>query len=87
MCTKEITFRYLMVITKGWNPKRQFKILEERAARIRENQATFQAIEEEKNQTEHTPIPSGSQGVNQPDSPVASHHSGTRRSVTKSHHS
>ncbi|MBW0482815.1 hypothetical protein O181_022530 [Austropuccinia psidii MF-1] len=30
-------------------------------------------------------IPSGSEGVYQPNSPVASHHSGTRRSVANSH--
>ncbi|MBW0515124.1 hypothetical protein O181_054839 [Austropuccinia psidii MF-1] len=76
-----------MVITKGWNPRRHFKLLEERATRIRENKATIQAIKEQLNQTEPTLIPSGSQGVNQPDSPVASCHSGRNRSVTKSHHS
>ncbi|MBW0514727.1 hypothetical protein O181_054442 [Austropuccinia psidii MF-1] len=37
-----------------------------RAARIRENQATTQAIEEHLNQKEHTLIPSGSQGVDKP---------------------
>ncbi|MBW0489085.1 hypothetical protein O181_028800 [Austropuccinia psidii MF-1] len=64
-----------MVITKGWNSNRQFKPLEERATRIRENQATIQAIEERLNQTEPTMIPSGSQGADQPNSPVAkSHH-------------
>ncbi|MBW0540370.1 hypothetical protein O181_080085 [Austropuccinia psidii MF-1] len=36
-----------MVITKGWNPTRKFRILEERETRIRENQATIQAIEEQ----------------------------------------
>ncbi|MBW0474324.1 hypothetical protein O181_014039 [Austropuccinia psidii MF-1] len=83
----EIPFKYLMIITKGWNPNRQFKLLEERATRIRENQSTIQAIEEQLNQTEPTIIPSGSQGVNQPDSPVAPHHLARSRSVTKSHHS
>ncbi|MBW0577567.1 hypothetical protein O181_117282 [Austropuccinia psidii MF-1] len=34
-----------MVITKGWNPTRKFRLLETRANRIRENQATIQAIE------------------------------------------
>ncbi|MBW0466651.1 hypothetical protein O181_006366 [Austropuccinia psidii MF-1] len=61
----------------------------EREARIRENQATIQAIEEQLNQKEHSLIPSGSKGVDQPNSPVASHHShhsGTSRSVAKSHH-
>ncbi|MBW0580795.1 hypothetical protein O181_120510 [Austropuccinia psidii MF-1] len=76
-----------MVITKGWNPKRQFKLLEERETRIRENQATIQAIEEQLNQTEPTLNPPGSQGVEQPNSPVASCHSGNSRSVAKSHHS
>ncbi|MBW0555917.1 hypothetical protein O181_095632 [Austropuccinia psidii MF-1] len=76
-----------MVITKGWNPNMQFKLLEEKETRIRENQATFQAIEEQLNQTEHTLIPSGSQGVDQTNSKVAPFHSGNRRSVVKSHHS
>ncbi|MBW0483038.1 hypothetical protein O181_022753 [Austropuccinia psidii MF-1] len=87
MCLKEIPFRDLMVITKGWNPTRKFRLLEERATMVRENQATIQAIDEKLNQKEPTLIPSGSQGVNQPKSPVASHHSGTRRAVAKSHHS
>ncbi|MBW0478373.1 hypothetical protein O181_018088 [Austropuccinia psidii MF-1] len=64
-----------------------FRFLEERATRIRENQATIQAIEEQLNQTKPTLIPSGSQGVEQPNSPVASHHSVTSRSVAMSHHS
>ncbi|MBW0461579.1 hypothetical protein O181_001294 [Austropuccinia psidii MF-1] len=76
-----------MVITKGWNPARQFRLLEERATRIRENKATIQAIEEHPNQTGPDLIPSSSQGVDQPNSKVASHHSGTRRPVSKSHHS
>ncbi|MBW0518485.1 hypothetical protein O181_058200 [Austropuccinia psidii MF-1] len=76
-----------MVITKGWNPTRQFRLLEVRANRIRENQATIQAIEEQLTQTGHTQIPSGSQGAGQISSPVASHHSETNRSVAKSHHS
>ncbi|MBW0510464.1 hypothetical protein O181_050179 [Austropuccinia psidii MF-1] len=59
-----------MVITKGWNPTRKFKLLEERATKIRENKATIQAIEEQLTQTGHTQIPSGSQGVDQPSSPV-----------------
>ncbi|MBW0533552.1 hypothetical protein O181_073267 [Austropuccinia psidii MF-1] len=76
ICLKEISFTDLMVITKGWSPNRQFKLLEERATRIGENQATIQAIEEQLNQTGHNLIPSGSQGVDQPNSQVASHHSG-----------
>ncbi|MBW0461910.1 hypothetical protein O181_001625 [Austropuccinia psidii MF-1] len=74
---KEIPFKDLMVITKGWNPTRKFKLLEERATRIRENQATIQDIQEQMNPTGHTLIPSGSQGLDQPNSPVASHHSST----------
>ncbi|MBW0575217.1 hypothetical protein O181_114932 [Austropuccinia psidii MF-1] len=71
---KEIDFRDLMVITKGWNSTRQFGLLEVRANRIRQNQATIQAIEEQLTQTWHTQIPSGSQGEGQISSPVASYH-------------
>ncbi|MBW0480025.1 hypothetical protein O181_019740 [Austropuccinia psidii MF-1] len=42
---------------------KQFRLLEERETRIRENQATTQAIEENLNQKGPTPIPSGSQGM------------------------
>ncbi|MBW0565630.1 hypothetical protein O181_105345 [Austropuccinia psidii MF-1] len=87
ICLQEIAFNYLMVITKGWNSNRQFTLLEERESRKRENKITTHAIEEQLNQTEHTMIPSGSQGVKQKDSPVASHSSGTRISVNKSNHS
>ncbi|MBW0549589.1 hypothetical protein O181_089304 [Austropuccinia psidii MF-1] len=52
-----------MIITKGWNPTRQFRLLEVRENRIRESQATIQAIEEQLTQTGHTQIPSGSQGA------------------------
>ncbi|MBW0485196.1 hypothetical protein O181_024911 [Austropuccinia psidii MF-1] len=76
-----------MVITKGWNTTRKFRLLEVRANRIRENQATIQAIEEQLTQTGNTQIPSGSQGEGQIISPVAPHHSETNRSVAKSHHS
>ncbi|MBW0472414.1 hypothetical protein O181_012129 [Austropuccinia psidii MF-1] len=79
ICLKEISFRDLMVITKGWKLTRQFRLLDERATRIGENQATIQAIEEKLNQTGNTLIPSGSQGVDQTNSAVASHHSGTSR--------
>ncbi|MBW0522218.1 hypothetical protein O181_061933 [Austropuccinia psidii MF-1] len=71
---KEMKFKDLMVITKGWNPTRQSRLLEDRATRIRKNQATIQAIEEQLNQTGHTQIPSGSQGSCQTSSPVSSHH-------------
>ncbi|MBW0487150.1 hypothetical protein O181_026865 [Austropuccinia psidii MF-1] len=84
---KEIPFKGLMEIARGWNPTRKFRLPEERETRIRENQATIQAIEEQLNQKGPTLIPSGSQGVDQTSSPVVSHHSGTRRSVAKSNHS
>ncbi|MBW0528163.1 hypothetical protein O181_067878 [Austropuccinia psidii MF-1] len=87
ICLREIDFKDLMIITKGWNPSRQLRLLEVRANRIRENKATIQAIEEQLTQTGHTQIPSGSQGAGQISSPVASHHSETNISVAKSHHS
>ncbi|MBW0502275.1 hypothetical protein O181_041990 [Austropuccinia psidii MF-1] len=87
ICLKKIPFKDLILITKGWNPDRQFKLLEERATSIRENKATIQAIEEQLNQMEPILIPSGSQLVSQPETQVSSHHSGSNRSVTKSHHS
>ncbi|MBW0552990.1 hypothetical protein O181_092705 [Austropuccinia psidii MF-1] len=74
ICLKEIDFSDLMVITKGWNPTRNFRLLEVRENRIRENQATIQAIEEQLTQTGNTQIPSGSQGLDQIRSPVASNH-------------
>ncbi|MBW0510640.1 hypothetical protein O181_050355 [Austropuccinia psidii MF-1] len=86
ICLKEIDFKDLMIITKGWNPTRQLKLLEVRANRIRENQATIQAIQEQLTQTGHTQLPSGSQGAGQICSPVASYHSETNRSVAKSPH-
>ncbi|MBW0562638.1 hypothetical protein O181_102353 [Austropuccinia psidii MF-1] len=87
-CQKnEGDFKDLIVITKGWNPTRHFRLLEARAQRIRENQATIQAIEEQLTQTGPNQIPSGSQEAGQISSPVASHHSETSRSVAKSHHS
>ncbi|MBW0542149.1 hypothetical protein O181_081864 [Austropuccinia psidii MF-1] len=70
ICLKDIDFKDLMVITKDWNPTRQFRLLEVRAQRIRENQATIQAIEEQLTQTGPTQIPSGSQGAGQISSPV-----------------
>ncbi|MBW0488713.1 hypothetical protein O181_028428 [Austropuccinia psidii MF-1] len=60
ICLKEIYFKGLMVIAKGWNPTRNFRLLEERETTIRENQAAIQAIEEQLNQTGTTLIPSGS---------------------------
>ncbi|MBW0548572.1 hypothetical protein O181_088287 [Austropuccinia psidii MF-1] len=60
---------------------------EARAQRIRENQATIQAIEEQLTQTGPTQIPSGSQGAGQISSSVASHHSDINKSMTRSHHS
>ncbi|MBW0569968.1 hypothetical protein O181_109683, partial [Austropuccinia psidii MF-1] len=41
ICLKEIDFKNLIVITKGWNPTRQFRLLEVRTNRIREKQATI----------------------------------------------
>ncbi|MBW0593704.1 hypothetical protein O181_133419 [Austropuccinia psidii MF-1] len=84
---QRICLKDLMVITKGWNPTRKFRLLGVRANRIRENKATIQAIEEQLAQTGHTQIPLGSQGEGQITSPVDSHHSETNRSVAKSHHS
>ncbi|MBW0489981.1 hypothetical protein O181_029696 [Austropuccinia psidii MF-1] len=86
ICLKEKDCRDLMVITRVWNPTRYFRLLEVKENRIRENQATIQAIEE-LTQTGNTQIPSGSQGVDQTSSPVASPHSGTNLSVAKSNHS
>ncbi|MBW0593608.1 hypothetical protein O181_133323 [Austropuccinia psidii MF-1] len=81
ICLREIPFKELVEITRGWNPNRQFKLLEEREANIWENQTIIQDIEE------HSLTPSGSQRiVNQPSSLVASHHSGNSRSVAKGHH-
>ncbi|MBW0484455.1 hypothetical protein O181_024170 [Austropuccinia psidii MF-1] len=62
------------------------RLLEERKTRIRENQATIQAIKEQLNQKGPSLIPPGSKEVDQSNSPVASHHSGSRRAVAKSHH-
>ncbi|MBW0503472.1 hypothetical protein O181_043187 [Austropuccinia psidii MF-1] len=87
ICLKEIDFRELILITKGWNPTRQFRLLKVRANRIRDNQATIQPIEEQLTQTGNTQISSGSKGVHQNSSTVASHHSRTNRSVAKSYHS
>ncbi|MBW0516016.1 hypothetical protein O181_055731 [Austropuccinia psidii MF-1] len=86
ICLKEIDFKELMIITKGWNSTRQLRLLEVRANRIRKNQATMQASEEQLTQTGHSQIPSGSEGEGQIGSPVASNHSETKRSVAKSHH-
>ncbi|MBW0504663.1 hypothetical protein O181_044378 [Austropuccinia psidii MF-1] len=46
-CLKEIDFKDVVVITKGWNPTMQFQLLEQRATSIRDNQTTIQAIEEQ----------------------------------------
>ncbi|MBW0556343.1 hypothetical protein O181_096058 [Austropuccinia psidii MF-1] len=87
ICLKEIDFKDLMVVTKGWNPTRKFRLLEAKENRIRENQATLQAIEEQLTQTGPTQIPSGSQGEGQISSPVALNQSETKKSVTRSHNS
>ncbi|MBW0516388.1 hypothetical protein O181_056103 [Austropuccinia psidii MF-1] len=86
ICLKEIDFKDLMIITKGWNTTRQFRLLEVRESRLRENQATMQAIEEQLTQTGNTEITSGSQGAGQISSPVDSHHSETNRLMANSHH-
>ncbi|MBW0588983.1 hypothetical protein O181_128698 [Austropuccinia psidii MF-1] len=77
ICLKEIPLKDLMLIPEGFNYSRQLRILEERETRIRQNQATIQAIEEWLKQIGPTLIPSGSQKLDQPNSPVASNHSGT----------
>ncbi|MBW0573440.1 hypothetical protein O181_113155 [Austropuccinia psidii MF-1] len=87
ICLKEIDFQDLMIITKGWNPTRKLRLLEVRRNRIRENQATIQAIKEQLTETGNIQIPSGSQGEGQISSSRASHHSETNRPVAKSHHS
>ncbi|MBW0498247.1 hypothetical protein O181_037962 [Austropuccinia psidii MF-1] len=66
ICLKEIDFKKVMVITKGLNPTRKFRLLEARETRIRENQATIQAIEEQINKTMPSLIPSVSQVVDKP---------------------
>ncbi|MBW0579369.1 hypothetical protein O181_119084 [Austropuccinia psidii MF-1] len=76
-----------MEITKAWNPTRQFRLLEARAQKMWENQASFQAIEEQLTQTGSTQIPSGSQEEGQISYPLASHQSDTNKSMTRSHHS
>ncbi|MBW0489845.1 hypothetical protein O181_029560 [Austropuccinia psidii MF-1] len=55
ICLREIYFKDLIEITKVWNPKRQLKRLEEREAKIRENKATIQDIEEKWRQKEYIP--------------------------------
>ncbi|MBW0485085.1 hypothetical protein O181_024800 [Austropuccinia psidii MF-1] len=71
ICIREIYFKDLIEITKGWNPTRKFRLREEKATRKRENQATIQAIEEQLNQTGPTLIPSGSQVVDQTNYPLS----------------
>ncbi|MBW0516604.1 hypothetical protein O181_056319 [Austropuccinia psidii MF-1] len=51
---KVIDFKHIMVITRGCNPTRKFRLMEVRANRIRENQAIIQAIEEKLTQTGNT---------------------------------
>ncbi|MBW0495723.1 hypothetical protein O181_035438 [Austropuccinia psidii MF-1] len=75
-----------MEITKGWKPNKQFKLLEERASRIQENQDKIQVIEGQWTQKENILTPSCSQGVDQLNSPVASHHSKSSKFVAKNHH-
>ncbi|MBW0546593.1 hypothetical protein O181_086308 [Austropuccinia psidii MF-1] len=51
ICFKQVGFKALIVITKGWNPTRHFRLLEVRENWIRDNRATIQAIEEQPTQT------------------------------------
>ncbi|MBW0575384.1 hypothetical protein O181_115099 [Austropuccinia psidii MF-1] len=57
ICLREMSFKEVVEITKSWNPNRKFKLLEERKAKIRDNKAKIQAIEEQWSQKEniHTP--------------------------------
>ncbi|MBW0469452.1 hypothetical protein O181_009167 [Austropuccinia psidii MF-1] len=87
ICLKVIDFKEIMEIIKGWNPNRKFKLLEEREAKIRENQATIHNIEEQWRHKENILTPAGSQGVGQTNSFVASNHSESRKAGAKSHHS
>ncbi|MBW0464164.1 hypothetical protein O181_003879 [Austropuccinia psidii MF-1] len=88
ICFKEVSYKELVKITKGWNPNKQFKPLEKREAKMRKNKARIQAIGKQCSQKENALTPSGSQGVgNKPNSKVDSHHSGTNRSVARSHNS
>ncbi|MBW0544731.1 hypothetical protein O181_084446 [Austropuccinia psidii MF-1] len=44
ICFREMCFKDVVEITKGWNPKGKLNLLEERAARIRENKVKIRAI-------------------------------------------
>ncbi|MBW0483139.1 hypothetical protein O181_022854 [Austropuccinia psidii MF-1] len=79
----EISFKDLMEITKGWNTNKQFKVFEEREAKIRWNQATTQPKKQPWSQKENIPTPSGSQGVDQATSPVALHNPESSKLVAK----
>ncbi|MBW0472652.1 hypothetical protein O181_012367 [Austropuccinia psidii MF-1] len=57
ICLKEIPFRDLVEITKGYNPNRTFRLLDESKVRIWKNQATIQAIEEQFNKKDDTKAP------------------------------
>ncbi|MBW0491081.1 hypothetical protein O181_030796 [Austropuccinia psidii MF-1] len=87
ICFREISFKDLMEITKGWNPNKQFKLLEERASKVWGNHFTLMAIEDKWSQKDHNFTPSGSQGVDQPNSPVASQHPEYSKSLARSHYS
>ncbi|MBW0490435.1 hypothetical protein O181_030150 [Austropuccinia psidii MF-1] len=41
ICIEYIAFKYLILIIKGWNPNRQFKLLEERETSIREKSSHY----------------------------------------------
>ncbi|MBW0486311.1 hypothetical protein O181_026026 [Austropuccinia psidii MF-1] len=86
ICLREMFFKDIMEITKCWNTNRQLELVEERAAKIRENEATIQAIEEKWRQKENIFTPSGSQGEGQSKTPMTPHHSEYRKSEAKNHH-
>ncbi|MBW0491437.1 hypothetical protein O181_031152 [Austropuccinia psidii MF-1] len=83
---RDISLKDLMEVMKGWNPNKNFKLSVERASKIRENQATIQDIEEKWSQKENIMTLSGSQELDQLNSPVALHHSESSKLVAKSNH-
>ncbi|MBW0485276.1 hypothetical protein O181_024991 [Austropuccinia psidii MF-1] len=47
ICLRGISFKDLMEIAKYWNPNNKLKLREGREAKIKEDQATIKAIEEQ----------------------------------------
>ncbi|MBW0501240.1 hypothetical protein O181_040955 [Austropuccinia psidii MF-1] len=74
-----------MVITKGWNPNVQN--LEGEGYQDKGKTSQYPRYRRTTEPGQPTLIPSPSQGVDQPNSPVAPQHSGTSISVAKSNHS